>query len=491
MLIQNKKIKLSYCYSLIAAIIIISSCKKIVDVGPPSTQITSENVYSSDASAIAVLNGLYTKLSATNYSTSATIPTITMWAGLSADEFTLWSGATLANQIAYYRNELKAQSPAAGPEFWNNVYPLIYICNSAIEGLNASAMLTPLVKQQLIGEAKFMRAFFYFYLVNFYGDVPIVLNTVYTVNALLPRSPKEMVYEQIVLDLKDAQSLLLDGYVKGDGVSLYSIASAEKVRPNKAVATALLARVYLFIERWSDAEIQATAVISNISYDTVSLNKVFLKNSKEAIWQLQPVTFGAITNTPDAVTFVLTVAPAGANNSHPVFLSQRLLIAFELGDQRKLPGNWINAYTDALGTYYYPYKYKDVSTGTTATPTEYLTIFRLSEQYLIRSEARAQQGNIIGAQSDLNIIRRRAGLANTNANDKSSLISAIFRERQVELFSELGHRWLDMKRSSIIDSVMTVVTILKGGTWKSSQQLYPLPVSDLLRNPNLAQNGGY
>jgi hypothetical protein len=118
-------------------------------------------------------------------------------------------------------------------------------------------------------------------------------------------------------------------------------------------------------------------------------------------------------------------------------------------------------------------------------------MLRLAEQYLIRAEARGQQNNISGAQADLNVIRNRAGLPNTTAATQSDLLSAILHERQVELFTELGQRLLDLKRTNNVDNVMRVVTPLKGGTWNSNWQLYPVPVSDIQKNPALVQNSGY
>lgn len=470
----------------------ITACKKLVDVDPPNTQITSDNVYNNDATAIAVLNGLYSKLSSTSYiSGSATISNISLWAGLSADEFTLWSNTTTATQKQYYQNELGALT--SGREFWNNVYPLIYGCNAAIEGFNKSSSLSPAVKQQLLGEAKFLRAYFYFYLVNLYGEVPLVLTTDYTVNSLIRRSSVSQVYDQIRLDLNEAKDLLADGYVKNDAVNLYPPASAERVRPSKSAASTLLSRVYLYTNDWTKAELEATAVIANtVLYDTVSLNQVFNKNSREAIWQIQPVS-STITNTTEGNFFNLSIAPTGVNSTHFVYLSQSLLNSFEAGDKRRVNGNWVNSFTDASGTYYYSYKYK---VGATATPvTEYPMLLRLGELYLIRSEARAHGNNLPGAIADLDVIRKRAGLAlisNTNPGiSQAALIDTILHEKQVELFSESGHRWLDLKRTGNVNRVMTTATSLKGGTWKSYQQLYPIPGEELLKNPNLTQNDSY
>jgi hypothetical protein len=104
-----------------------------------------------------------------------------------------------------------------------------------------------------------------------------------------------------------------------------------------------------------------------------------------------------------------------------------------------------------------------------------------------------QQNDISGAKSDLDSIRLRAGLPASTLNDKSGLLSLILHERQVELFTEWGHRWLDLKRTSIIDNVMTTVTPQKSGgsPWQPYQQWYPIPFYDLQRDQNLIQNNGY
>lgn len=473
-------------FLLFGGSVCVSSCKKFVAINAPVTKLVSSSVYQSDATAIAVLNGIYTQLSLTNNNATPRIPNISMWLGLSADEFTLWNGG-FSNQVAYYKNSLSA-STGYGTEFWTNTYPLVFICNSAIEGLSNSNGLTPAVKNQLLGEAKFLRAFFYFYLVNLYGDVPLVLTSDYTANAVAARTSSNLVYKQLISDLKDAKGLLNDSYVKNDAVTIYSPGSAERVRPNKWAAEALLARAYLYTTDWADAETESTQVLNNSTlYNVLPLNNVFLKNSQEAIWQLQPVTSGTITNTADAVTFI--IPSTGPSSSYPVSLAGSLLNSFEVGDKRKVSGNWIDSVVVSSVAYYYPTKYK-VKTAN-ASVTEYTMILRLAEQYLIRAEARAQLNKLVEAQSDLNIIRSRAGLPNTTAATQSALVTAILHERQVELFTELGHRWLDLKRTNNIDAVMTAVSAQKGRTWNSYQQWFPIPTNDLLTDPNLVQNNGY
>lgn len=454
---------------------LICGCKKFVDVDPPVSGTNGENIFESDATSIAFITGIYTQMSQGKFITGTS--GVSFYCGLSADELTLFSGVTDATRKAYYKNSLSVN--VAGYEYWNTLYPLIYKCNSAIEGLERSTKLTPSIKQQLFGEVKFLRSFFYFYLVNLYGDVPLALGTDYAVNRLLPRAPKSKVYDQIVSDLKSAQESLSTNYL---GSTLLS-STSEKIRPTKWLATALLARVYLYLQDYKDAEDQASAVINNTSFSLVAnLNNVFLKNSPEAIWQLQPVNVG--WNTEEARLFVLNTA---LSNSKPVYLSQFLLQAFSSNDQRRL--SWIKDTSFNSITYSYSFKYKKAKQNDAVT--EYLTVFRLAELYLIRAEARIQQDNLIGAQSDLNLIRSRAGLSNTSANNKSSLLNALLLERQLELFTEFGHRWLDLQRTNSIDVVMTNVCPMKGGTWEITDRLYPLPLRDLQQDLNLIQNAGY
>ncbi len=118
---------------------------------------------------------------------------------------------------------------------------------------------------------------------------------------------------------------------------------------------------------------------------------------------------------------------------------------------------------------------------------EYFTILRLAEQYLVRAEARAQQNNVPGSRADLLVVRQRAGLGATPANDKDALLLAVERERRIELNSEMGHRWFDLKRTGRINAVLSAVKT----NWKAESALYPVPADQRSRNGNLTQNPGY
>jgi len=477
--------------ALVFCVFELCSCKKFVEVDGPATSVSSKNVYSNDATAVGVITSLYVNLSNSGPIYPTEISGLSGIAGLSADELDYYSGAGSQDLAVYYQNALTSLNVNNG--FWGITYQRLFVVNAALEGIGASSGLTPSVKRHLMGEAYFMRAFYYFYLVNLYGDVPLVLSTGYTVNSIIKRTAKAQIYDQIVADLKAAQSLLGNGYLKGDGITEYSPGSEERVRPNKWAASALLARIYLYMGRWADAEATATLVLSNhTSFQLEGLENVFLKNNREALWQLQPTQIG--NNTQEANVFV--IPPEGPSFSNPVYLNSDLIKNFETGDLRK--DSWVGNITANGRVYYYPYKYKVKASSITDAPvTEYCTVIRLAELYLIRAESKARLGDLANAISDIDQIRDRAGLPlvkDTNPNlDQDNLITLVLKEKRIEFFTEWGHRWFDLKRTGKVDEIMAKVTPKKnnGEAWRSYQQYYPIWSNELQSNPNLTQTTGY
>jgi hypothetical protein len=116
---------------------------------------------------------------------------------------------------------------------------------------------------------------------------------------------------------------------------------------------------------------------------------------------------------------------------------------------------------------------------------------RLAEQYLIRAEARAQQNNLTGALADLNAIRTRAGLPASAAVSQADVLIAIARERRVELFCEMGNRFFDLRRTGNLDAVMNVIALLKGGSWSSYKDWWPIPLTDIQNDNHLTQTPGF
>lgn len=458
---------------LLALFICVSSCRKFVEVDFPKQSLIKATVFTDDATATAAINDIYVQMIyGTSYSSGSAVYGLSLRAGLAADELDLYS--TSLERIQYANNNLTPTTGNLNISSWSAPYQQIYKANSILEGLNSSSGLSPAVKSRLEAEAKFMRAFAHFYLVNLFGDVPLVLTTDYRVNAIIPRIPTVDIYKQIITDLKDAQSLLATDYLAADGT-----VTTERTRINKFAATAMLARVYLYIGDWLNAEVESTKVISFTSlYSPEPIANMFLKNSKEAIWQLGKDG----GNSPDAGTFVFTGKPTN------IALRPEFILLFDNNDLRK--ANWIINRVSAGITYYQPAKYK----VTAVSPiTEYSMVLRLGEQYLIRAEARAHLGKITGlnsAESDINFIRNRAGIGNTTATNETTMLAALEQERRFELFTEWGHRWLDLKRTNRADAVFGP---LKGANWQTTDQLWPIPQEQILNDPAMAnhQNPGY
>ncbi len=451
--------------SLVAVICIGTACKKYVEIPPPENQLVSQLVFADDKTATASVIGLYATMNA--YNSSFANYMANLMPSMSADDMYYSLSSATFNE---FRDNNLATSNSYVARFWEPVYSYIYHANSLIEGLTTADNVSAGLKKQLLGEAYFLRAFYYFYLVNFFGDVPLILNTDYKVNTSLPRTAADKVYASVVSDLLIAQDNLADNYP-----------STERIRANKAAATTLLARTYLYLKQWDKAEAEASKVIADTRYSLLTdLNGVFLKNSSETILQFQSINKStAGVNTWEGFSIV----PAAVGGRAYYNMHDKLLAAFDATDKRKT--NWTNTYVLTGVTYYYPYKYK-IRTKTTVD--EYSMVLRLAELYLIRAEARAQQNKLTEAKADIDAIRARAGIGTTASGlTKEAYLLIIENERWKELFTEWGHRWLDLKRTG---RALTVLKPYKPDLTETDL-LFPIPTSAMLTNPNLTQNAGY
>lgn len=471
------------------------SCNKLVQVESPYTQIQSGNVYNDKATASSVLITLYGRLSQQSggfFSSNSNNPGLAIALGTSADELDVFTSVSSGNLLSLYTNTLTPTNNSHVSGLWTGWYQSIYYCNSVIEGLSTST-LDAVTKNQLLGEAKFIRALFLFYLTNTFGDVPLVLTTYVPTNLTISRSAVQEVYKQIITDLAESAELLSPNFLDGN----LEKGTIERVRPSKWAALALLARVYLYNGDALKAEQTATILIGqNTLFSLTNPASSFLRaglGNKDAIFQLQPVLSG--WNTEDARLLVINAA---VGNNKPVRLSQSLLNSFEPGDLRRT--NWVGDTIIGGTPIAYVHKYKLATLNTPVS--EYHMLLRLSEQYLIRAEARALQNNLAGAIADINSIRDRSRATPTiavpnplpalpNSLSQAQVFDRIAQERRIELFAELGHRWYDLKRSNKIDQIMTPAAIVKGSTWQSYRQLFPIPQSEMDLNLNIIQNPGY
>lgn len=444
----------------------LGSCKKFLDTIAPANSLTGDAVFRHDHTATAALLGIYADMegSGVAYHKISSL-------GLASDDFINHrnhpAALAMATNTLTPANELVAKQ-------WDTHYQYIYHANAILEGLTNNNYISNPVKMQLLGEGYFIRAWFHFSLLNYFGHIPYMTRTDYAINSRQPQEDQQTVYPKIIADLKKSKELLPSHYVNASNDP-----TEERTRPNRYAAGALLSRVYLYAQQWDDAILEADTVLSATSIYVLNANLagVFLKNNKEAIWQLQPVVAGHNSYAGGALE-------PGTGIPNNVSLSQNLIDSFEAGDLRR--SAWIKTVTVSGQPFYWWYKYK--AGQNSPVISEYTTLLRLAELYFIRAEANIMKQRFGSGATDLNRIRQRAGLPAINSLSREEMLEAISKERRIEFFGEYDDRWNDLKRTGRIDRVLSVV---KGANWSSTDQLFPIPLSQLLRNPSMVQNPGY
>lgn len=462
----------------------VTGCRKYLEVPPPINSIAGSEVFTNDNSSAAALNSILTALYVNgNFDGANGVGSLS---GLYTDE--LVNLSINANYMALYSNSVSSSNNNVTIA-WTALYKQLYSVNLAIEGLTAADNLN--YRNQWLGEAYFLRGLIYFYLTNMYKDVPLVLGSDYLHNNGLARNTQADVYTQILDDLKQAQSLLTVEYRDGNG-----LVADNRARPNRAAATALLARVYLYMQNWQNAATEAGNIIADAAdYQMVQPAQSFLVNSREIIWGLVPTQNATYNHrVKDVAAYFIPNGSAPLTAGVFLTLSDSLVKSFEANDLRY--ANWVGidsvagTATSPAAVYYFAYKYK--ANGTYTTAQESLVMLRLAEQYLIRAEARAKLDDLNGALADLDAVRARAGLPASTAASKTEILNAIQQERRVELFTEAGHRYFDLRRTGALDELMTKISPLKGGgNWASFEAWWPIPLSDIQNNPKLEQTFGY
>ncbi|MBS1973387.1 MAG: RagB/SusD family nutrient uptake outer membrane protein [Bacteroidetes bacterium] len=426
-------------------------------MGQPAGKITADEVFS-DSSLLqqALLN---LDLTLGYYEGN-----FTPFVGMYTDE--LGTSRTISYYTDFYNNNLQATN-ATCANIWRYLYSAIYQSNAMLEGLPGAKNIPASLAQRARGEAEFIRAYSYFYLVNIFGDVPLVLSTDVGKSSLAYRTNMDSIYAHVVTDLEDAKSVLLDSYP-----------GEEKVRPCKWAASALLARTWLYLQDWKDAEQESASVISSGQFSLqADLSQVFLKNNGEAIYQIW---------NANGYTTLSGLIPSSSFSAPVYFLRDSLYGSFEDGDGRKTA--WVINDTISGYPYHCFYKYKQVRKPASDADAEYISLLRLSEQYLIRAEAEAEQDELNAAITDINTIRMRAGLPGLNPTlNKDEVLAALQQERRVEFFAENGHRFFDLKRWGMIDQVLAQTK----PNWQKDDELFPIPQGELNDDPNLVQNPGY
>ncbi|MDF2188704.1 RagB/SusD family nutrient uptake outer membrane protein [Paraflavitalea sp. CAU 1676] len=456
----------------------LSGCQKLVDVPAPATSIPQHLVFSSDQEAISALAGSYYKM------VNTPIPTLinggmTIYCGLASDELVLFDQGN-GPAMQFFQNNLQANNPIVGTNFWEATYQSIYQFNAILEAVQSAPMLSPAVKDQLTGQALFGRALLHFHLVAVFGPVPLITSTNWRTTNLQKRDTVATIYQHLIGDLKRAQDLL---------PAAYTLLPEGRTSANKWAAAALLAKIYSLSGNWPDVERECDKIIASGDYSLAATpSEVFLLNSSEAILQLkQDNTAYSFNATREGLTLlpidgVFPFPPYG-------YLSTSVLAGFEPGDQRK--ADWTRSREINGNLLYYPAKYKvGPSQAEPGAPVlEAYMVLRLAEVFLLRAEARHQEGDLNGAIDDLNLIRQRASLPPLRKTLSGiDVFGALERERQAELFCEWGHRWIDLRRWNLVENVLSAN---KGHSVTASAQLFPIPANELMSNPALEQNKGY
>ncbi|MES2378480.1 MAG: RagB/SusD family nutrient uptake outer membrane protein [Bacteroidota bacterium] len=451
--------KVTYIFSLL---LLFTSCKKFLEV-QPKLQVDQSEAITNAGTAKTAANGLFNLLSAGSYYGS-NFPAL---AYLSAGDIQ-WSGSQ--GDPSEITKHLTSATNGYVQSAWSSIYKTISQANYILANVPkvTDPSLTPALRNQYLGEAYFVRALAYFDLARGWGGVQLILNPTNTStdNTGIPRSSLADTYAQVLKDLNAAEPLVPTG-VNRNRVTLRTV-------------QALKARFYLYQKNWALAEQFATSVIGdNANYTLVTPYSAFFANNavatNESVFELAYTT----SNTNGHSNWWLPPALGGRREWSPNDALVALLNNPAIGGNR----NTLIAQTAPPGNLWYGKLYYRNPLG-----TDPAYVIRIAELYLIRSEARAQQGNLIGinsAQSDLNAVRARANVAASSAATLDDILLALEKERQVEFPFE-ADRWFNLVRT---DRAQTVL-----GLPDKHLYLFPIPYNETLVDPQLAganRNPGY
>ena len=251
---------------------LFGSCKKFIEAPPPTNFLAPSQVFADSAGATAAITGVYINMWDLGNTPAFGNGGIDIYTGTSSDEMTGTSTVSFTQELNL--NTISSTNSYVST-LWTTAYNYIYGANACIAGVINDSALSPTVRARVMGEAKFVRAWLHFNLVNLFGPVPLILSTDFNLTAVQPRTSVDSVYAQIFADLLSADSLLAN-----------DPAPISNIRPNRYTVNALLARVSLYRGKWADAAAYATVAIGG-NYSLLSnLDAVFLTGSQEAIWQM-------------------------------------------------------------------------------------------------------------------------------------------------------------------------------------------------------------
>lgn len=351
-------------------------------------------------------------------------------------------------------------------------------------------------KERYIGEAHFLRAYFYFNLVRIFGGVPLidkVLESEMEIATASKRASAEEIYALIESDLNAAITRLPP-----------TIAPAEYGRVSKYAAIGMLAKVSLYQKKWAQAKANVDLVIDSKQYELVPDYSMIWREagefSNESIWEVNCI---GVTPNLGIENYFVVQAPRGDNGLGWGFNtpSVDLVNAYEPGDVRKAAtimfagetlwdGFQVSPIASNPRYNYKSYvsKTKESFNGDDINTNKNLRILRFGEILLIKAEVENELGNIELARKALDSIRHRAGLPSTTAATKDEMREAIYKERRVEMAFE-HDRMLDLQRTGRAGEVLRKL----GKPYVDGKHnLFPIPQKEIdLSNGKLEQNPGY
>ncbi len=381
-----------------------------------------------------------------------------------------------------------------------NDYSGIAKANAVLQRIDA-ASIPAAAKSNLKGQAAFLRAFYYFDLVQYFGGVPLHLTEVASVaETALPRSSAADVYKQIIADATDAATLLPK-------------TQAVKGQATQGAAKMLLGYVYMTLKQYADAE-KVLKDVTTLGYsllpDYAAVFDPANKNHAESIFEVQYLQGPQGVQSNFAYQFAPGVTDTKnitgqTGNSQTIgdwnIPTDDLIAAYEPGDKRKaasIADGYVNPAGVAVAQPFVK-KYLHPHAQFNNTNNNW-PVYRYADALLLLAECLNEQGKSAEALPLLNQVRVRAGLAATTATTQATLRDALARERRVELAFE-NHRWLDLVRTGQAIPVLTafgakqkqIRPYLLPTTYNVTENrlIFPIAQDELLINRQLTQNPGY
>ncbi|MDO5978230.1 RagB/SusD family nutrient uptake outer membrane protein [Flavivirga spongiicola] len=366
-------------------------------------------------------------------------------------------------------------------DIWKESYEGIQRINIVLNRITDIEYENSTIKNNRIGEMKFLRGLLYFNLVRLYGGVPLALEETTNPSDYFGqgRATVSDIYAQIELDLNDAIQNLPPDTDKLAG------------RPAKGAAQALFADVQMNLGNYSEAVTILGPLVNSGNYSLMpSTSEIFgvaNEGNSEILFEVQFASGVDGNNEGEPAASQFRPSGTTANAKGHNLPSAEFVALYELGDTRKDDYVGLDA---AANPFYFSLKYEVSSTGADDGGSDHI-IIRFADVLLKYAEALNESGGSNAAQY-LNMVRNRAGLANTTATTQSELRDAIEMERRFEFIGE-GHRWFDLKRTG--EAIQTMNAWFTANsinvTIDVDNLILPIPQSQIDTDPAITPNPGY